>query len=766
MLKSKLLSAVSLTALVTVSTATEAFAQAGVVEEVVVTARRKAETLQSVPISVSAFSADQIENRGIESLQSLANATPGMVFNTSANITSNRPIIRGLSQQTRVGDEVNTAIFIDGVYSSGFSGSEIGFDGLQRVEVVRGPQSALYGRNSFAGAINYITRKPTDEVEYGGRATIGTKGKWGAGGYISGPIIEGKLGARLDTGYTEPGGTFRNSADGKRLNNRTNGYARIGVKSDPTDALDIFVSYSYNEDNGSGTALTVIADNDPRRVAKPAASRRTPNPVGRRVQGEITDEAATFFFDPNVTNGDREAHRATMNVEADLNAVRFISLTGFEKRNVKTFSDLDTTPQGTPFPSGLVQNASGDLEDRHEFSQDFRFESNSEGPLSWLGGLYYSDEKFDDASVRYSTPAQGTTSPAPKADGSPSVDERSIYKNEFVSVYGSLGYDFTEQLDLSLEARYTWEDKSGNNVEDNFGAGAAPKGLIADKFKYFTPRAILSFKPTTETLIYGSVAKGVKSGGFNANAPRLDERIYNPEQNWTYELGAKVSFLDDRVFASLSAYHIDWSNQQTLVFARDLAGATIAESIIGNVAKSAVDGGELQLNIVPNDYLKFDFGYGLTDAKYKDALLSDLAGFVDCAVLNAECAVVNGVLQTTGRVDGNRIEYTSKHTFSLGGEFTAPINGDWDFYSRADLAYNSRKFVDSGNNGWVPSREELNLRVGVQTDQVKFQAFCNNVTNDRTPITGFAPRDFLGNPHYFVTNRDGRMCGLTVSVSN
>ncbi|MBL8644300.1 MAG: TonB-dependent receptor plug domain-containing protein, partial [Rhodospirillaceae bacterium] len=194
MLKSRLLSAVSVTALVAIGGAVDVWAQSPGVEEIVVTARRREETLQTVPLSISAFSADDIANRSLENLATLANATPGMVFNTSANITSNRPIIRGLSQQTRVGDEVNTAIFVDGVYSSGFSGSEVGFDGLQRVEVVRGPQSALYGRNSFAGAINYITKKPGDTYEYGGRGTVGTKGKWGVSGYASGPISE-KVGA-------------------------------------------------------------------------------------------------------------------------------------------------------------------------------------------------------------------------------------------------------------------------------------------------------------------------------------------------------------------------------------------------------------------------------------------------------------------------------------------------------------------------------------------------------------------------------------------
>ncbi|MCY3989343.1 MAG: TonB-dependent receptor plug domain-containing protein, partial [Gammaproteobacteria bacterium] len=169
------------------------------IEEIVVTTRKREERLSELPLSVSALGWEELQNRGVEHLLDLAHHVPGLDFETTGSIAGSRPIIRGLNQQTRVGDEVNVATFVDGVYTPGFTGStSIGFDGLERVEVAKGPQSALQGRNSFAGSINYITRRPGDELELGGRATAATEGKWDASAYLSVPLVEDRLGMRID----------------------------------------------------------------------------------------------------------------------------------------------------------------------------------------------------------------------------------------------------------------------------------------------------------------------------------------------------------------------------------------------------------------------------------------------------------------------------------------------------------------------------------------------------------------------------------------
>ena len=164
-------------------------------EELVVTARKREENLQSVPISVATLGREDLQLRDVINLERLAEQTPGLSFATAGSLVNRRAVIRGMSQQTRVGDETNVATFVDGVYTPGFSGAEFfGFETLERIEVIKGPQSALYGRNSFAGAINYVTAKPTYETAGGAELTVGSDERFGISGYISGPVVEDQAG--------------------------------------------------------------------------------------------------------------------------------------------------------------------------------------------------------------------------------------------------------------------------------------------------------------------------------------------------------------------------------------------------------------------------------------------------------------------------------------------------------------------------------------------------------------------------------------------
>ncbi len=239
------------------------------IEELTVTARRREENLQSVPISITALTSEDLRVRDVYNLERLAQQTPGVSFGTTGSVAGTRVIIRGLAQQTRVGDEPNVANFIDGVYTPGFSGSEFfGFESLERIEVLKGPQSALYGRNSFAGAINYVTAKPTYEFEYGGQVTLGQHDREGVSTFVSGPLISDTLAMRLDAGYNQTGGTHKNELDGKQLGSSKTKFVRWGTLWDASDRLRFSLSLSYQDDDSNPTAVTMVADDDPQRVGQ------------------------------------------------------------------------------------------------------------------------------------------------------------------------------------------------------------------------------------------------------------------------------------------------------------------------------------------------------------------------------------------------------------------------------------------------------------------------------------------------------------------
>lgn len=727
-------------------------------DTIVVTARSRTETVLEAPISITALTGDQLEQRQITSMSDLAAFTPGLQFQQAASATSSRPLIRGMTQLGRsAGDVANVGVFVDGVYSPGMSGIDMSFVGLERVEVVRGPQSAAYGRNTFAGAINYITRRPGNDVEYGGSVTLGENSMAGITLYGSAPLVEDVLAVRLDASLNDSGGYFENQVNGDPLNRTVGSLVRLGVNFTPSQNLSMYGSLGWWQDETSPSPLIVIPDNSPRRVGKPPGTARSPNQVGRRVAGEITDYSETFFYD-EIAGTERESLRALLVTDIDVGAFTISARTGYEHREVSTLVDLDQTPNGTLLSGVWRQTGSGDIEDRWEFSQDLRLQPRNSGDFNWVLGAYYSYHNNERGDVRFSNPAFGTTAPA-SVNGRALVDFAQLIREEFYSLYASIDYRFANDFTLTAEGRYTWERKRDTVLENNYGSDRGTLGDYTTSFEYFSPRVILEYQPSSTLNFYLSAAQGTKSGGSNPEASLASEQIYDPETNWTYELGAKASFLNGALQVAAALYHIDWTDQQILVFA---TGVTPATSITGNIGQSQVDGFEIGARWKLLSWLSVDASYNYNDARYVDAVTSSFAGFVDCVNLpRLECP--GGV--TTGRIDGNAMQFTPEHQGTLGIELTLPAFTGWEWYARTDLTADSRRYVDAGNVGWIPGGEQVRLRFGLQSDNLRFMGFCNNVFEDTTPVTAFESRDFLGTPHYYVRAREGRMCGVTVGAN-
>lgn len=733
--------------------------------DIVVTARSRSETLLEAPLSITAYTAEDLEERQIDSMQDLAANTPGLVFQQAASSTSSRPVIRGLSQLARAsGDVANTGVFVDGVYSPGMSGVDLSFMGLERVEIVRGPQSAAYGRNTFAGAVNYITRRPGHDPEFGGSATLGDNGQAGASFYAAGPVVSNVLGLRLDAGISDSGGTFINQTNGERLGANVSSLVRLGALFEPTPDLSLFGSVSFGQDEGTPSPLIVIPDTDPRRVGRPAPTRRSPVQIGRRVAGDVDDYTETYSFDPRA-HSERENTRYALIADWDVGAFTLSSRTGYEEREVSTLVDLDQTPAGTEFSAGVfTQTSSGDLEDRWEFSQDFRIQPRETHRLNWIVGGYYSYERNQRADVRFAEPALGAgglTAPAP-VNGRGVIDEEFLIRNIFYSAYASVDFAITDQLTFTAEGRQTWETKRETVLQNNYGSNRGELGDYTTEFEYFTPRFILEWDPVDNLNFYASAAQGAKSGGANAEATGStdpDDLTYDTETNWTYEIGAKGTLFDGDLRFTSALYHIDWTDQQILVFA---SGIPTATSIAANIGKSEVDGFETSLEWSPTDWLEVSFAYNYNDARYEDAVTSSFAGFVDCENLpRVEC--IGG--ETTGRIDGNRMQFSPEHSGNLGIQLTLPAFGNWEYYGRADVSAASRAYVDAGNVGYISGSSQTRVRFGLQSENLRLIGFCNNVFDDHTPVTAFESRDFNGNPHYYVRARQGRMCGVTASAS-
>lgn len=781
---------------------TIARAQSG---EIVVTTRKREERLTDLPLSVSAFGLQELENRGVDDLFDLARHVPGLDFETTGSIAGARPIIRGLNQQTRVGDEVNVATFVDGVYTPGFTGTtSLGFGGLERVEVAKGPQSALQGRNSFAGSINYMTKRPGGEFEYGARSAVAGKGKWEASAYAAGPVVGDRLGIRIDGGYFDSGGTHESSVTGERLNDRDSWFVRVNADFKAGDTVGAFLSLSYQDDRISPSPQSFFADDDPRLIGKPAAvspfERGESGAAGlcedglgseidcgipRLFDGEVPSLGGPFFPDPRAVSGDREAWRAVLELTWEAGAATVTSLTGYQDRRASAFSDLDPAAGGTLY-SGVVgrrteilsdgpvlaQSLSGSMEDRYEISQDLRVQSNGGTVVDWLVGGYYSHEDFDDNRARCSDPVVMTSSTIYAAPCPPLPDEDVNRKTTFRSVYGALDIDVREQLDVAFEIRYTSEKKRFNEIRNVFPLRdpsdedfAPPHGMLQDTYSFWTPRGVISFRPSQDVLLYAVAARGAKSGGFNSGEILPSERLYEPETNWTYEAGGKFTLFETAQF-NASYFHTDWRDQQGIA-ATALDGSS--SPIVRNVTHSTIRGVEIDGFLTPTDGVALTFGYAFTDTEYDAAESTSIDGLEGVCNLLA-CAVNpddagEGPI-TVSDISGLAFSSVSRHAGNVGLEIVRPLlNTGFDMFGRVDALLRGKRYIDDSNTGFLGTQTTINLRAGMQNENLSMQGFCTNVTNDDTPVRSFLLRNFLGVPHRVVVEREGRKCGAELSFS-
>lgn len=751
-------------------------------DDIIVTARNKEESILEAPLAVSSFSGDAMTARSISNQDDLSLQTPGFDFTSPGGVSTARPVIRGMSQSSRAGEETNVATFIDGVYVDGFSSSGIFMEAMERVEILRGPQSAQYGRNSFAGAINYITKKPAMEFEAGGSAVVGTGERYGVTGYVNAPLMAEKLALRVDAGYDDTGGYYRDDVSGQRLGARETYFVRGGLLAQLADNVRAVFQLSYEDSHVNTFARNAVATDDPNLCCR-TLSRGAPAGFGTLYRGELlSDPNEKFTYDSRAFAGDSDVIHGNLTITADWDNLTLTSITGYDRRNFDTLADQDRSPEGTiflltPRVAGfqprrlLMQTLSGTKEKRDSISQELRLQSNSDGFLNWAIGGYYSRLTVDSVrrqggEIITNTPLGPNPTPNTIAvieDGVIPIAEITDARAEFLSAFASVDLNLTEQIILSAEGRYTWEDKKIDNSFLSAAAGGVGSGVEKAKFKYFTPRFILQYRPSSDLSLYASAAKGTKSGGINAGVSALatpenpailpEWATYKPETAWSYEAGVKFSALDRRIVGSIAAYYVDWTNQQVsnTLFVTSVSRTVTA---IANAAKSRVKGIEFEGSAIVAEGLTLNIGYSLNDAKYRDAIFS---------AYNVEDADTYGF--PGGDVSGKRIQNTSKHTLNAGGQFTAAAFAGFDATLRMDYVYRSKQYDTPVNLAWVPAYSTINLNFSLQKDDLRLGAFCTNMLNKHTASVGYNSRNINGEVVYQIQPREGRRCGLRANFA-
>ena len=645
--------------------------------EIIVTARRREERLIDVPIAVSTFSGAALEKGGAIDVTEIAQVAPNVTLEPSRGTNSTlSAFIRGIGQQDPVsGFEQGVGIYLDDVYLNRPQAAVLDIYDVERIEVLRGPQGTLYGRNTIGGAVKYVTKQLPQDFALKVKGTYGTYDQADLVVTASAPISElirvGGSVARLSRG-----GFGKNLTTGEDNYNKDIWAGRasvdIGGYGQPV-LIRISGDYTKDKSNARGGHRLI-----------PSLLSHTP------VLSDVYDTQGGLR-DPKQYV---EAYGLAMNATAELtDALTFRAISSWRKDDSASPIDFDALPAVDVDVPAYYRN--------EQFSQEVQLQWDDGGPLKGMVGAYYLTAKADTAfDVRLFTTLAGLTA-FTEAD----VD------TDTWAAFGNFTFAISDQLTLEAGGRYTYDKRKAFILRQNYIGGGSPVfgglGLPFGApstdfngkatFKKFTPRVSLSFKPTPDHNIYASFSQGFKGGGFDprgvgVNAPNTDGQpglsdaeisdylSFAPEQVDSYEIGYKGSLFDGGLFLALAAFHMDYSDVQI----PGSAGCTVNGlatfcGVITNAGKAKIDGVELEANVrlgrdlaASGDKLNLSGSVGYVDARYKEYITNSPTGPVDVA-------------------DLRKVQNTPKWTASATLAYSAPV-GEGDVSLGTTLSYRSKTY--------------------------------------------------------------------------
>lgn len=732
-------------------------------DEITVTARKREENLREVPVAVTAISPDTIARASINDVQDLALISPGLSyresFGRSTGDASNRPSIRGMSS---ILGAPNAAFFVDGIYVDGPINA-YSMENLQRVEVLRGPQAATFGRGTFAGAVNFITRRPSDE--FMGRVKLegSDHDMTDLTAFVSGPLIDDVLAAEVnmraydrgrDPGYTnlapnnDPMGAEETKSFGVKLLWTPNETADIYLNLNWTNIDD--GTFAYGNFNGGDNA-----DADAINANSPDSINCFPPgpPVGlafgfipiqpTRTRGYYCGEITTpgaFWDDIGGFNGvERDTFTAGLNIDLQIGSNTLSSITGYTTFDYQnTFPSIYEGSTAT-FTKGM---------DFTTFSQELRLSSSQEGRFHWTVGAYLYNEKAGDLLALNGgyDPMDPDERNFTDADLTPTFDDSKI---ENRAIFAGMDYDISDELRVFAEVRYQKEENklAGRDADGNERFEGSP----TIEFSATLPRIGFTWAASDAFNVYGTIAEGNSPGDFNSSywsttfteesrAGFVETRgFYEESDVRAYELGLKGTFLDGRMSVNVAGYMNDWE-QQALTNSDALITTTGSSSTIAyitNAGESEVQGIEIEILARPSQNIDVGFSYALADTEFKDYLDENYADLQDTnGIYTGNDYLGNMIVDFVdpdGQVAGNALPQTPRHMASLNTTFHWEMSEGKEGYIRFDYGYESKRYVQAANLAWIGASGNLNMRAGISSDRWEFSVFAKNLTDDDTP---------------------------------
>ena len=652
--------------------------------DIVVTAQRREERLQDVPISISAIGSEELAARGVSDLSALGATVPGLSISGSGGSNgTNLLSIRGISgQPLPIGASQATAIYLDGVYLPRPDAGFFALDDVERIEVLRGPQGTLYGRNATAGAINIITRDPGDDLRGGVDLSYGNYNALNAKGSLSGPL-GGGLSAGVSGSYSRRDDYFFNGTTGSKQED----YRAFTVRGK--------LRYASPDDSFSAVLSGDISHVDSTPSFKNIYNLATGAYLGVMDPYVIESDAATAAQTKVDIRSKGLALTAALSLSDN---VDLTWITGYRKFANVTVTDLD----GSALPA-LRSHADNDIT---TFNTELRALLTFDRLRVTLGGNYYNEsQRFE----------FGTGSPAVAVVLSP-LDKSKL--NAF-AVFGQAEFDITDQLTVVGGLRYNSEKRNYSNDYRATPGGRLLTGRITDDV--LIPSVGLNFKVTPRVLLYAKFSRGYQAPGFNMapGATVATPNEFNAEKLDAYEVGAKTQFFDNRVTFNLAGFHYQYSDIQV----RSTVGPGIV--MVSNAASAKIDGVEATLSARVVEGLTLSGNVTYLDARYGNF----------CEFIQAGAPQFQDPLCSPGFADrsGNRLNQAPKWQGGVALDYTTDIAGAGEF--RANLSYNGSTtvFYSTPNEPLISSGTitKVDARVGFTiADGPEIYVFGKNLTKN------------------------------------
>ncbi|MCY4154492.1 MAG: TonB-dependent receptor [Gammaproteobacteria bacterium] len=634
-------------------------------EEIVVTAQKRSEALQDVPIQVSAYTSETIAAAGITSTQDFINLTPNMSLDDSDTYHNTFVVMRGVAQTQNTDSPV--AIVVDGVPQNDQKQLKMHLFDIERIEVLKGPQGALYGRNAIGGAVNIITRAPTTEPEGYIKGSYGNGEALDLTAGISGTLLDDKLLVRLAGIYKEDNGRIHNDFLDTEVDFIDHDYAIRGrVQLLPTDWLTLDFRGMYNDFRAGSQWDTPVFSRDPNDFDEPEVNLRG------FTYGEVKE--FTFKFD------------------AELDFATLTGITGYTEFDEINRGDLDfRNPVDSPggfFGAGF---GLGQGQDRFVelISQELRLVSPDAQPLRWLLGAYYINTKRD-LQTRGFVDVGGGFGQI-DVPGALLINRQESNDNDAFALFGELSFDLTDKVTLSAAIRYD---------EDNREQTDPTTGNVReDTFDSVQPKVTLTYQPADRKLVYATYSTGFRSGGFNAPGVPID--MFRDETLDNFEVGFKSSWANNRIIVNGAFYYTLVDDFQFIFF--DVATAA---QVLTNIEEVDIYGFELETKALLAPGLQFYAGVGTTDSEIK------------------ELTVFPGN-------NGNKAPKTTDWSLNAALQYNRTLSANVDGMFRIDFEHRGDRNWQVDGVAVQEPIDLVNLRLGLEYGQFGVYFWAKNLTDER-----------------------------------